>query len=138
MVEKAIQCLRTSLRLKRKHYIGGHLSIAETMNLLAESYTTAGKVDEAVPLLEETLVIYEKRFGAHITTASVLDSLGVAILSKGNLELSHSYLERALAIKRLVYGDGDFEVSNTLFYIGKVQSKSGDLIDALETFKEGK
>jgi tetratricopeptide (TPR) repeat protein len=137
-LEKAIECFETSLRLKRRQYVGGHLSIAETMNLLATAYTSVGKADKAIPLFEETLLIFEKRFGAHMTTANVLDSLGSVYLSEGKLENSHSYLERALALKRLIYGDDDIEVSNTLYFIGKVQSKSGDLNDALNTFKDGK
>jgi len=108
------------------------------MNRLSMAYVTVGKSDEAIPLFEETLSIFEKKFGAHMTTASVLDALGSVSLSKGNLDDSHSYLERALALKRLVYGDDDIEVSNTLFMIGKVQAKSGDLDDALATLKEGK
>ena len=136
---KSIECLETSLRLKRKHYVGGHLNLstADTMNLLAKSYVFVGKSKNAIRLFKETLFIFEKTFGAHMTTANVLDSLGSLNLSIGNLESAHSYLERALALKRLIYGDDATELSETLFYIGKVQSKSGDLDDALETFKEG-
>jgi len=136
--EKALECFEASLRLKKKHYVGGHLSVAETMNVLALSYDSLGKKDDAISSFEEALTIYEKKFGAHATTASILDSLGSVSLSKGSLNKAHGYFERALALKRLVYGDEDVEVSNTLFYVGKVQSKSGDMDDALNTFKEGK
>lgn len=107
------------------------------MNILALSYVSLGKKDDAISSFEEALSIYEKKFGAHATTASILDSLGSVSLSKGSLNRAHGYLERALALKRLVYGEEDVEVSNTLFYVGKVQSKSGDVDDALNTFKEG-
>lgn len=137
-MEKAVECLETSLRLKRKHYVGGHLSIAETINLLANTYVASGKNTKSILLFEEALEIFEKRFGAHMTTANVLDMLGSVHISEGQLDHSRSYLERALALKRLIYGDDDIEVSNTLYLIGKVQSKSSDLNDALDTFKDGK
>lgn len=135
--EKALECLEASLRLKKKHYVGEHLSVAETMNVLASSYASLGKIDDAISTFEETLTIFEKKYGAHATTASVLDSLGSVSLSKGSFDKAHRYLERALALKRIVYGDDDVEVSNTLFYVGKVQSRNGDMDDALDTFKEG-
>lgn len=136
-LQKAIECFETSLRLKRKQYVGSNLSVAETMNLLAQCQMSNKKLEKAIPLYEEALAVFEKKFGAHLTTANVLDSLGSAYLSEGKIVKAHCYLERALALKRLIYGDDDNEVSNTLFLIGKVQSKSGDLNDALDTFKDG-
>lgn len=118
--------------------MGSHLSIAETLNLLASSLTVTGKNNEAKTHFQEALVIYEKKFGAHMTTCSVLDSLGSVCLSLLCFDEAYRYLERALALKRLIFGEEDIEVCNTLFFIGKVQSKSGDMDDALNTFKEGK
>lgn len=108
------------------------------MNHLAQVYTELKRFTEAIPLLEKALFIFEKKFGAHMTTAETLDSLGKAELFQGNLEGAYSYLERSLALRRLIQGNDDIETCNTLCLLGKVQSKSGDLDDALATFKEGK
>ena len=137
-LEKAIGYFETSLKVKKRHYLGGHLSVAETMNQLATAYVAMGRTDEAEPLFEVTLSMFEKRYGAHMNTASVLDSLGAVTLAEGKLEESYCYLERALAVKRLVDAEDEVATSETLFLIGKVQTKSGDADDALDTFKEGK
>jgi len=133
---KAADCLKRSLILKTKHYIGGHHSVADTMNHLAQVYTELKRFKEATPLFEKALSIFEKKFGAHMTTAETLDSLGKVEFFQGNLEGSYSYLERSLALRRLIQGNDDIETINTLCLLGKVQSKSGDLDDALATFKE--
>ena len=73
---KAADCLKRSLILKTKHYIGGHHSVADTMNHLAQVYTELKRFKEATPLFEKALSIFEKKFGAHMTTAETLDSLG--------------------------------------------------------------
>ena len=108
------------------------------MHELAITLSESGKVDEAISNYESALQIYEKSLGAHKITVTILDSLGSLHLSLMKLDVSYRYLERALVLKRMLFGGESEIVSDTLYLIGKVQGKSGDLDDALESLKEGK
>lgn len=54
------------------------------------------------------------------------------------LENARRYLERSLALKRMTHEEENIPISDTLYLIGKVQGKSGDLDDSLQTLKDGK
>ena len=60
------------------------------------------------------------------------------LFSLGNLDASYRYLERALVLKRMIFGNDDEQISNTMHLIGKVQGKSGEKDDALDSLKEGR
>ncbi len=137
-ISKAQDCFTKALYIKKQHYIIDHLSIAETLHELATTLSEGGKLDEAISNYEAALSIYEKRLGAHTSTIEVLSCLGAILLSVMKLDASYRYLERALVLKRMMYNDDDESISDTLYLIGKVQGKSGDLDDALNSLKEGK
>lgn len=136
-IEEAIECLKKSLLIKRKRYVATHLSVAETIHQLAMAVMKQGGDEEAVDYFKLALSIFEQKLGTHIDTANVLDSLASIFQSRDELDKSHRYLERALALKRAILGNDNIDVSDTLYLIGKVQAKSGDE-DSLLTFKEGR
>ena len=127
-----------SLKVKRRHYIESHLSVAETMHFLGLVLVQLGKEKEASAYLESSLLTYESKLGTHSNIPEILDSLGSICFSKEELDKAYRYLERSLAFKRMAFGDDNISISDTLYLIGKVQGKSGDLDDSLITFKDGK
>jgi tetratricopeptide (TPR) repeat protein len=137
-IKEANDCFTKALQIKKQNYVVTHLSIAETMHELAITLSEGGKIDEAISSYESALSIYEENLGAHKITADILDSLGNIHLSILRLDTSYRYFERALVLKRMLFGDDDETVSDTLYLVGKVQGKSGDLDDALDSLKEGK
>ena len=126
-----------SLSIKKQHYVGNHVSIGETMHELAITLMKVSNVSEAISYYESALTIYEKSLKAHKLTVNVLDSLGEIHLSELNLNTSYRHLERALVFKKILFGDDNVALSDTLYLIGKVQGKSGDIDDALDSLKEG-
>jgi tetratricopeptide (TPR) repeat protein len=135
---KASDCFIKALHIKKKYYTFNHLSIGETMFELAKTQKQAELLDDAILNFEGALLIYEKKLGPHSITSSILDALDSTYLDISKLDVSYRYLERALLLKRILCGNDSETVSDTLYLIGKVQGKSGDIKDALDTFKEGK
>jgi len=135
-LDKAQDSLNEALQIKKQHYVINHLSIAESNHQLAEALSGNGNDKDSLAYYEAALSTYEKKLGAHKMTTEVLDALGKLHLSFGNLHVSHRYLERSLVLKRMLFGDENDTVVDTLHLIGKLQGKSGDIDDALGTLKE--
>ena len=132
-------CFIKSLALLKQHFVVNHISNTEqTLHELAKTLSLGEKFQEALNNYEAALLIYEKRFGPHKITASILDSIGAINFSLGNLDTSYRYLERALVLKRMIFGNDDEQISNTMHLIGKVQGKSKEKDDALDSLKEGR
>ena len=136
-IDEAHGCFTNALKVKKQHYFIDHFSIAETLRELAIVDSKREKYYEAIVNFESALTIYQKSLGAHKTTAKILDSLGSLFLSTEQFNHAYRHLERALALKRILFGNDDEEVSDTLHLIGRVQCKSGDIDDALNSLKEG-
>lgn len=137
-IERAHKCLSSALKIKMHYYFKDHASIAETLVELAKTESKKGNFHEAINKYELALSIYQKSLGAHKSTVQILDSIGSLFLVTEQYDKAYRHLERALAMKRLLYGNDDEELSDTLHLIGKVQGKSGDIDDALDSLKEGK
>lgn len=105
---------------------------------LAKALSLSENFNEAITLNETALLTFERKLGPHKSTANVLECLGELYLSVSKFDESYRYLERALVLKRLLYGNENEAVSDTLYLIGKVQGKSGEMDDALDSLKEGK
>jgi tetratricopeptide (TPR) repeat protein len=133
-----MESFSASLKVKRRHYVESHLSVAETMHFLGLALIQLGKDEEASVYLESSLLTYESKLGTHSNIPEILDSLGSICISKKELDKAYRYLERSLALKRMVFEGDNMSISDTLYLIGKVQGKSGDLEDSLLTFKDGK
>ena len=135
---KAHECFTNALKVKKQHYFMDHVSIAETLVELAVTDSKRNRTNEAISNYESALIIYQNSLGAHKSTFRILDALGSLLLSTEQYNRSYRYLERALAMKRILFGNDEEEVSDTLHLIGKVQGKSGDIDDALDSLKEGR
>lgn len=66
-----------------------------------------GRHDETIPIYRRALVYYEARLGpGHFEVAATLHNLGVALAASGQIADGAEALERALAIKAALFGDG--------------------------------
>jgi tetratricopeptide (TPR) repeat protein len=73
---------------------------------LADSCRLAGRVDEAVWLLEPALASARRMFGdEHRDTLELVDQLGHIYISSGQLDKAISLLERSVADCRRLFGD---------------------------------
>ena len=136
--QEASESFHASLKVKRRHYAESHLSVAETKHFLGLALLHLGDQEEASVFLKSALVAYESKLGTHSNIPEILDSLGSICIANKELESAHRYLERSLALKRISHEDDNMSISDTLYLIGKVQGKSGDLDDSLQTLKHGK
>jgi CHAT domain-containing protein/Flp pilus assembly protein TadD len=74
-----------------------------------------GKYDEAIPLAEQALAIYEKNLGPdHPQVATSLDSLAELYWAKGDYAKAEPLYQRALAIKEKALGPEHPNVANSL------------------------
>ena len=96
-----------------------------------------GKKEEALHCLRTALSACERNLGNHPLTAEVLESFSDVYESRGDYNNSLDFLNKALEMKELMYGEESLSRSDTLYAIGKIQEKMGDLDGTLLTFKEG-
>lgn len=72
---------------------------AMSLRMLAHAYTTQGRFEEAMAILDESLALTEKLFGPeHHNVASVLNSISYVEFRQGNLDTAIERTERALGI----------------------------------------
>jgi len=74
------------------------------MNGLATGYQSAGKLDLALPLFEETLKLWKAKLGAdHPDTLTTMDNLGLAFCEARKGEQASAILKAFVAAKRKKY-----------------------------------
>ena len=75
------------------------------MNNLATGYLTAGKLDKALPLFEETLALQKAKLGPdHPDTLLSMNNLAGGYLTAGKLDKALPLLEETLALQRAKLG----------------------------------
>ncbi len=79
--------MEAALRLKKAKLGDEHPDTLTSMNNLAVSYHSAGRLDEAIPLLEETLRLRKAKLGDdHPDTLASMYNLAAGYRSAGRLD----------------------------------------------------
>ncbi|WP_421875508.1 CHAT domain-containing protein [Marinoscillum sp.] len=93
---EALDNQTSRLKLNRK----SDPDYAHMLNNLASLYMVSGRTSEAKELLEQSLQIYQSKFGdEHLLTATAQSDLGKVYLYEGNLEGASNLLEAAYTTK---------------------------------------
>ena len=87
----------------------------------------AGRYDEAIPLAERALAIFEKELGAeHVDVAKALSIVAECYSAKGDYARAESLSQRALSILGKVSGTESAEVATLLNNLGSLYREKGD------------
>lgn len=93
---EALDIQTSRLKLNRK----SDPDYAHMLNNLASLYMVSGRTDKAKELLEESLSIYQSKFGSdHLSTATAQSDLGQVYLYEGNLADAADMLESSHVTK---------------------------------------
>jgi eukaryotic-like serine/threonine-protein kinase len=107
----------------------GHrrIDVASTLQMMASAELGIGKIDDAIPHLQDALSIYEAIYGAdNAAIAEVLNALSAAQGMKGKLEDALATAQRALAILAKVpdrsdetYASVQTQIADLLVHLGR-------------------
>ena len=104
------------------------LRMARRVHRLGMIHQQAGRIDEAIPMLERAVAMYEQTFGTdHLETGNQLTALGAAYRAQGNHEEAQKHLRRVLKIHEKTRGLQSPEAIQDLHHLAGSLEESGDL-----------
>ena len=113
-----------------------HPSTLTTRNNLAGAYQDAGRLDEAIPLLERTLADREQVQGeTHPDTLTSRNTLARAYLAAGRLNEAIPLYERTLADLEQVRGETHPDTLTTRNNLAMAYENAGRLNEAIPSFE---
>ncbi len=103
------------------------LRMARRVHRLGMTHHQAGRIDEAIPMLEKAVAMYETTFGPdHLETGNQLTALGAVYRAQGNREEAQRCLRRALKIHETTQGGQSPEAIEDLHHLAGLLEESGD------------
>ncbi|MEU4746128.1 tetratricopeptide repeat protein, partial [Actinosynnema sp. NPDC023658] len=130
----AITHFRSALQHFRTVGAGDFEAVALNAVAMLHLHKNHGRLDDAVPLLEEALAIVEER-GVRRVVMETLRNLGVLHHARGDLRRSADYLTRSLEVCREVPLPN--VAPDLLARLGLVQCERGLLDEAAENLRQG-
>jgi tetratricopeptide (TPR) repeat protein len=119
---------RDALEIESKLPHPEPLRMARRVHRLGMMHQQAGRIDEAIPMLEKAVAMYEQSYGPdHLETASQLTALGAVYRAQGNHEEAQKHLRRALKIHEKTRGVDSPEAIQDLHHLAGSLEESGDL-----------
>jgi tetratricopeptide (TPR) repeat protein len=103
------------------------LRMARRIHRLGMVHHQAGRVSEAIPMLEKAVAIHEQTYGPeHLATGNQLTELGAVYRTQGNHEEAQRCLRRALKIHETTRGLQSTEAIQDLHHLAGSFEESGD------------
>jgi len=131
--ESATPLLDRALELRREGATSS-LSMAESLDHIAELHQAKGEYDAAEALFRESVVELERQGGADaLGIAEVLNHLGGALIKKGDYDEAEAVLLDALARNRASLGDRHADTAESLNNLGSLHYTRGEY-DAAEDY----
>ncbi len=135
-LERAERLHRRALEIKRTlrhNRVDIGVSLINLANLLVET----GRPQEALPLLEEAVVIQREAFGGdHLYVAAAEINLGSALVESGDHEAAGRHYTRGESILRRVYGEDNALVARAMAARARAVRADGDLAAAARLLRE--
>jgi tetratricopeptide (TPR) repeat protein len=104
------------------------LRMARRVHRLGMTHHQAGRIDEAIPMLEKAVAMHEETFGPdHLETGNQLTALGAVYRAQGNHAEAQRCLRRALKIHEKTQGVQSVEAVQDLHHLAGLLEESGDL-----------
>lgn len=105
----------------------------ETQNALAKGLWRSGKPDEAIDFLRQIVQESSAKLGEEsIVAVEAYNNLGAAYGMKGYHDISLSYFDKSLRLRRRILGEHHASLGKAYHNIGVVLNKEGHYDDALD------
>jgi serine/threonine-protein kinase len=116
---------------------GNHPDIAAAVGALGTFLYERGRLDEAVPALEEAVRRHSAQGPATSELGAALSELANVHFYAGRYEVSDSLNQRALAIHRQLHGDRHPRVADDLINLGAIRFQWARYRDAEQYYRDG-
>jgi hypothetical protein len=114
-----------------------HSDTLVSMNNLAEGYRAAGKLDQALPLYEQTLALMKvKRGPDHPDTLSSMNNLALGYQAAGQLDQALPLFEQTMALRKAKLGPDHPHTLASMNNLAEEYRAAGKLDQALPLFEE--
>ena len=142
---EAIKCYKEVIRLDEEKYGAGNVpdsALSANLCNLGSEYIATQEYRKAAEMLEKALSILQRMLGGGVSIelAATLHNLGTVYknLKDPNLQKALSHLEKALAVKKQLYGKdrAHLETAKTLTNLGNLCSQLGRFQEAIDYFSE--
>ncbi len=135
--QEAIEFLTLARDTRQADLGAEHPDTLVSMNNLAEGYRAAGKLDLALPLLEETLKLRKVKPGAdHPSTLNSMNNLAEGYRDAGKLDLALPLLEETLKLRKAKLGADHPSTLNSMSNLAEGYRDVGKLDLALPLWEE--
>jgi serine/threonine protein kinase len=114
-----------------------HPDTLSSMNRLAMAYHAAGKLEQSLPLLEETLALRKSKLGPdHPDTLASMNNVAVGYQAAGKFDRSLPVAEETLSLRRSKLGPDHRDTLASMDSLAVVYRATGRLDRALPLFEE--
>ncbi len=115
-----------------------HMGIASILIAMGGLHYKLNNVEMELEKYSEALTVYEHHFGRdHPHTAGTMKNIGMVLAEQGNLDQAMGKFKAAKQIYEAINPDGpSCDVASALSCMANVQSRRGDLDDALRLYGE--
>jgi tetratricopeptide (TPR) repeat protein len=115
-----------------------HLGIASILIAMGGLHYKLNNLEEELEKYNEALAVYEVNLGRdHPHTAGTMKNIGMALAEQGELDEAMGKFEAAKQIYEAINQDGPCcDVASALSCMANVESRRGDLDDALRLYRE--
>jgi len=141
---KAVQLALSAELLAVEHFHSAHPDLVKIRWYLAQAYEYAGKLDEAIDVLEHNLLDQRAaRIVNESLVATTLSKLATIYAkssrrnsNKENEILAQTYAEEAYAIRQQVLPFGHADLTHSLAVLAVQKYKAGNLLEAVTFFEQ--
>jgi non-specific serine/threonine protein kinase/serine/threonine-protein kinase len=133
----AERLLKDALDVRRRNLGAEHPDVGVSLNRLAWLYRSQWRLDEALPLAEEAVVILRAAAEPNDTLLAMgLQTLGMVQRDLGDFEVARQSLEESLDIRRRAGGPNHVSVGWSLYHLGWLAYREGKYAQARERYEE--
>ncbi|MEM9274245.1 MAG: tetratricopeptide repeat protein [Cyanobacteria bacterium P01_F01_bin.143] len=106
LYEQALPWYENCMSLAKKRFGEEHISVATSLNDLAELYRSQGRYKDAEPLCLKALTLYRKLLGEeHISVATSLNNIAELYRNQGRYEKAETLYIQALELRKKLLGE---------------------------------
>lgn len=135
-VDTSLELFREAYDIWRAAYGGDHPQLATALSNLGSICRRQERWDEAVDLLRQAAEMFERIHGPdHASVAAALLRWGGTLLEAGRPGPALPVLERSLAIRRSLIGDGREDTVEVALLVAEAHRAGGDSSRAAETLE---
>jgi RNA polymerase sigma factor (sigma-70 family) len=115
----------------------GHPDTLNSRNSLAAAYLAAGRVADAIPLFEQTMIAFQRQLGPdHPNTLTSQNNLATAYQDAGRVAEAIPLYEQNLAVREQLLGPDDPSTLNSRGNLAAAYLAAGRVADAIAPFKQ--